>query len=146
MGKVSLTHFSHLSSLNADENNYRTLGNLLIVRKQRIQMLTVFGFPSTSIRRRCTLSTKRRRVRCCEKGTLFPYIGLRSQTSQRPAAISIYPSLLDSHRGLWYTASVKFVRRSGKPNTFCEYNPFGLIWQERKTFAYAESTCYATAP
>jgi len=70
-------------------NYFRTFGILLIVRKQRVQILTVREVPLISRRRRCTLSTKRRRVRCCEWGTLLPYIGFRSQISQRPAAISI---------------------------------------------------------
>lgn len=68
----------------------RTFGTLLIVRRQRVQILTVLGTPLISSRRRCTLSTKRRRVRCCENGTLLPYMGLRSQISQRPAAITFY--------------------------------------------------------
>ncbi len=66
----------------------RTFGNLLNVRKQRVQMFTVFVVPLISRRRRCTFNTKRRRVRCCENGTLLPYIGLRSQISQRPAAMT----------------------------------------------------------
>src|SRR5260370_636725 len=63
---------------------YLAFGNLFIVRKQRVQILMVRGVPFTTICRRCTLSTKRRRVRRCEKLTLLPCMGLRSQTSQRP--------------------------------------------------------------
>ncbi len=58
-----------------------------MVRIQRVQIFTVLCDPFISIRRRCTFKMKRRRVRCCECGTLLPYIGLRSQMSQRPAAI-----------------------------------------------------------
>ena len=58
-----------------------------MVRIQRVQIFTVLCNPFISIRRRCTFKMKRRRVRCCECGTLLPYIGFRSQMSQRPAAI-----------------------------------------------------------
>jgi hypothetical protein len=63
---------------------YLAFGNLSIVLRQRVQMLTLRRTPLISIRRRSTFNTKRRRVRFCEKLTLLPYIGLRSQISQRP--------------------------------------------------------------
>jgi hypothetical protein len=63
---------------------YFAFGNLSMVLKQRVQIFTKRGTPLISIRRRCTFNTKRRRVRFCEKLTLLPYIGLRSQISQRP--------------------------------------------------------------
>jgi hypothetical protein len=60
------------------------LGSLLMVRRQRVQMLTLRATPLISRRRCCTFSTKRRRVRFCEKLELLPYNGLRSHISQRP--------------------------------------------------------------
>src|ERR1700726_3964528 len=59
-------------------------GSLLIVRRQRVQMFTLRITPLISRRRRYTFSTKRRRVRFCEKLELLPYSGLRSHISQRP--------------------------------------------------------------
>src|SRR6478736_5545836 len=63
---------------------YFVLGSFIMVRMQRVQILTVRGTPLISMRRRCTFNTKRRRVRRCEKLTLLPCIGLRSHISQRP--------------------------------------------------------------
>jgi len=87
------------------QTNYRSLGSLFMVRMQRVQIFTVLCDPFISIRRRCTFKMKRRRVRCCECGTLLPYIGFRSQMSQRPAAILLILSLLDYQQGLWYFQS-----------------------------------------
>src|SRR5258708_40223161 len=64
--------------------NYLAFGNLFMVLRQRVQILTVRVTPLISMRRRCTFNTKRRRVRFCEKGTLLPCMGLRSHISQRP--------------------------------------------------------------
>jgi hypothetical protein len=78
---------------------YLSLGNLFIVRIQRVQILMVRGVPFTTMWRCCTLSTNRRRVRRCEKLTLLPCIGLRSQTSQRPDDIYIFlPDLINFRR------------------------------------------------
>src|SRR5579864_2878707 len=63
---------------------YFAFGNLLMVLRQRVQILTVRITPLISMLRRWTFNTKRRRVRCCEKGTLLPCMGLRSHISQRP--------------------------------------------------------------
>src|SRR5258708_16751900 len=63
---------------------YFDFGNLLMVLRQRVQILTVRITPLISMRRRWTFNTKRRRVRFCEKGTLLPCMGLRSHISQRP--------------------------------------------------------------
>src|SRR5258708_11552470 len=63
---------------------YFAFGNLLMVLRQRVQILTVRITPLISMRRRWTFNTKRRRVRFCEKGTLLPCMGLRSHISQRP--------------------------------------------------------------
>src|SRR5690349_11553326 len=46
---------------------YLAFGSLLLLRRQRVQMLTLRMTPSISRRRRCTFSTQRRRVRFCEK-------------------------------------------------------------------------------
>lgn len=64
-------------------------------------------------RRRWTLRTKRRRVRCCEKGTLFPCIGLRSHTSQRPAGISTSQLTNTQTDTVWTNQGGPLFQKSG---------------------------------
>src|SRR5690606_37241962 len=52
---------------------------------QEVQTLSRFGVPFTFARTRCTLGSKRRRVRRCECDTLLPYPGPLPQTSQTAA-------------------------------------------------------------
>jgi hypothetical protein len=107
-----------------------TLGNLFIVRIQRVHILMVRGVPFITIWRRCTLSTKRRRVRRCEKLTLLPCIGLRSQTSQRPAGIYTFlPDLINFRRfshlyGILGAKQLVWQRHASIAQRY-------LFWQER---------------
>ena len=48
-------------------NPYFVFGSLFMVLRQRVQIFTLRVTPLISRRRLCTLSTKRRRVRFCEK-------------------------------------------------------------------------------